>query len=75
MSETYIKDKMLKNGHRQMSVYDKKSDALLSTYEVAPNGKKDGELIEYFKDSQKIKRKESRARQAYRTVYENNCLG
>lgn len=56
MSKTYTKDEVLENGYHQISIYDANSQSLLSTYQTTPDGKKDGEEIEYFKDSKDIKR-------------------
>lgn len=49
MSKNYTKDEVLENGYHQISIYDVDSHSLLSTYQTTPDGKKDGEEIEYDK--------------------------
>ena len=56
MGKAYTKDEVLENGYHQISIYDANSQSLLSTYQTTPDGKKDGEEIEYFEGSKDIKR-------------------
>ena len=75
MPKTYINDEVLKNGHHVISIYDAKSQSLLSTYQTTADGKKDGEETEYFKNSKQIKRQtnwKDGQKDGWKTVYDKD---
>ena len=57
MSELQEKRELQEDGHYQVSLYDTEKQKLTHRWFETQDGKKDGEEIEYFEDSDKVKRK------------------